>query len=141
MANSDKSQNNRNPEIILSADQVARMTASAESAINKNPALIHRLFGEISRAQIVQPDDIPADVIKIGSCVTYRDELTSVERTVTLVFPEEADITNRRVSVLTPIGVALLGLSIGSEFYWDTRENQRRMLVVTKVSPSTYNST
>ena len=52
---------------------------------------------------------------------------------MTLVFPEEADITRQRVSVMTPIGVALLGLAEGAEFYWDTRDNQRRMLLIIKV--------
>ena len=47
--------------------------------------------------------------------------------------PEDADIARQRVSVMTPIGVALLGLSEGASFYWDTRDNQRRMLTVIKV--------
>ena len=76
----------------------------------------------------------------MGSTVTYRDESTRQERTVTLVYPEEADIAKMRVSVMTPIGVALLGLAEGASFYWDTRENQRRLLTVLSVKqPSLQN--
>ncbi len=69
-----------------------------------------------------------------GSTVTYRDEATGQEKSVTLVYPEEADISLMRVSVMTPIGVAFLGLAEGASFYWDTRENQRRMLTIISVT-------
>ena len=97
-----------------------------------NPALADRLLDEIGRARIVAAAKMPANAIGIGSSVTYRDDANGQERTVTLVYPEEADIARQRVSVMTPIGVALLGLSEGASFYWDTRDNQRRMLTVIK---------
>lgn len=49
--------------------------------------------------------------------------------------PENADIMRHRISIITPIGVALLGLSEGAAFYWDTRNNQRRTLTVIGVAP------
>jgi regulator of nucleoside diphosphate kinase len=123
----------RSPRIVINADDLAHIEALAEGAFQRNPALADRLLEEIGRARIVAPEKMPANVVSIGSTVTYRDETTGQEKAVTLVYPEHADISRQRVSVMTPIGVALLGLAEGAAFHWDTRENQRRMLTVIKV--------
>ena len=68
--------------------------------------------------------------------MTYRDETTGREQTVTLVFPGEADIALGRVSVLTPIGVALLGLAEGASSSWDTLQGETRRLTVVRVAPA-----
>ena len=136
MTRTAKRRSARAPKIVIDADDLAQIEALAEGAMQRNPALADRLFDEISRARIVARAKMPANVVSIGSTVTYRDETTGLEKSVTLVFPEDADITRQRVSVMTPIGVALLGLAEGAEFYWDTRDNQRRMLTVTKVEPA-----
>ncbi|MFZ1469998.1 MAG: nucleoside diphosphate kinase regulator [Paracoccaceae bacterium] len=125
----------RAPEIIINADDLAHIEALAEGAMQRNPALADRLLEELGRARIVAAGKMPATVVAIGSTVTYRDESTGQERSVTLVYPETADITLNRVSVMTPIGVALLGLAEGAAFHWDTRDNQRRMLTVIRVAP------
>ena len=123
----------RAPKIVVNADDLAHIEALAEGAMQRNPALADRLLDELGRARIVAPAKMPANVVSIGSTVTYRDESTGLEKTVTLVFPEDADITRQRVSVMTPIGVALLGLAEGAAFHWDTRDNQRRTLTVIRV--------
>lgn len=133
MTEAPKPARGRAPKIVLKAEDLARIEALAEGAMQRNPALADRLFDEISRARIVATDKMPTDVVSIGSTVTYRDETTAQEKSVTLVYPEDADIARQRVSVMTPIGVALLGLAEGAGFYWDTRDNQRRMLTVVRV--------
>lgn len=137
MTNSGKKRSARAPKIVINADDLAHIEALAEGAMQRNPALADRLLDEIGRARIVAPARMPANVVSIGSAVTYRDESTGLEKTVTLVFPEDADIARQRVSVLTPIGVALLGLAEGAVFHWDTRANQRRMLTVIRVEAPT----
>ena len=113
----------RNPHLILNAADLVHLEALAEGMMRRHPTLADRLFEEIGRAQIVEDQQMP-----------YRDETTGQEKSVTLVYPEDADITRSQVSVITPIGVALLGLSEGASFYWDMRrENQRRMLTILKV--------
>lgn len=124
----------RAPKIIISEAEITHIDALAEGAMQRNPALADRLLEEISRARIVKAAKMPSDVITIGSVVTYRDEATGQTKIVTLVYPENADIMRQQVSVMTPIGVALLGLSKGAEFYWDTRGDQRRTLTVIEVS-------
>lgn len=133
MTKTPKPRRTKAPKIVINADDLAHIEALAEGAMQRNPALADRLFEEIGRARIVAPEKMPADVVSVGSTVTYRDETTGLEKAVTLVYPEDADIARQRVSVMTPIGVALLGLAEGSVFYWDTRDNQRRMLSVIKV--------
>ncbi len=121
------------PKIIVSEEDLAHFESLADGAMQRNPALADRLLDEISRAKVVSASKMPATVVAIGSTVTYRDETTGQEKSVTLVFPEDADIGRGLVSVMTPIGVALLGLTEGAAFYWDTRENQRRTLTVIRV--------
>lgn len=78
-------------------------------------------------------DSIPATVITVGSEVTYRDETSGRTQTVKLVFPGEADISRRRISVLTPIGTALIGLSEGQRIDWEARDGSERLLTVLAV--------
>ena len=124
----------RAPKIVINEDELAHIEALAEGAMLRNPALADRLLEELGRARIVKPNKMPGNVVSIGSTVTYRDEATGQNKTVTLVYPEHADILRQRISVMTPIGVALLGLSEGAAFYWDTRDNQRRLLTIITVS-------
>jgi regulator of nucleoside diphosphate kinase len=129
-----KKPSKRNPKVVINADDLAHLEGLADGMMRRHPALADRLFDEIGRARIVAPAKMPKNVVSMGSTVTYRDESTGQEKYVTLVYPEQADITQLRVSVMTPIGVALLGLAKGASFYWDTRENQRRMLTIISVA-------
>ncbi|MDF1856610.1 nucleoside diphosphate kinase regulator [Pseudooceanicola sp.] len=123
----------RNPRIVINADDLPHLEGLADGMMKRQPALADRLFDEIGRARIAAPSKMPKNVVSMGSTVTYRDETTGQEKSVTLVYPEEADISQLRVSVMTPIGVSLLGLAEGASFHWDTRENQRRMLTIIRV--------
>jgi len=128
-----KKPSKRSPKIVISADDLPRLEGLADSMMRRQPALADRLIEEISRARVVAPARLRDNVVTMGSNVTYREEASGQERTVTLVYPEDADIANLCVSVMTPIGVALLGLSEGASFYWDTRDDQRRTLTVLEV--------
>lgn len=127
----------KTPKIVVNQDDLAHLEGLAEGAMQRNPALADRLLDELGRARVVAATKMPANVVAIGSTVTYRDETTGQEKAITLVYPEDADIARGRVSVMTPIGVALIGLAEGAAFHWDTRENQRRMLTVIRVDQDT----
>ncbi|MBP9181741.1 MAG: nucleoside diphosphate kinase regulator [Fuscovulum sp.] len=122
------------PQITIAQDVVAHLEALVEGASARMPALADRLLEELSRARIVPAARMPADIAGIGSRVTWRDETTGREQTATLVWPEEADIEAGRASVLTPIGVALLGLKVGTRFHWETRAGESRKLTVLAVT-------
>ena len=119
----------RRPRVVIGADCLGRLEALAEGAIQRNPDLADRLLEEIGRARIVAEAKVPQNVVAIGRAVTYRDETTGQD------YPEEADIARGRISILTPIGVALIGLAEGASLYWDTRDGERRVLTVLDVVP------
>lgn len=123
------------PQIIIAQETLDHLEALVEGAAARMPALAEHLLEELSRARIVPAARMATDVVGIGSCVTWRDETTGQEQSATLVWPEQADIAAGRVSVLTPIGVALLGLKSGARFQWETRSGERRDLTVLSVSP------
>ena len=123
----------RPPKIIINADELSHIEGLAEGAMQRNPDLADRLLDEIGRARVVPAKKMPKNVVSIGSTVTYRDETTGQEKSVTLAFPEDADIAQQKISLMTPIGVALLGLTEGAVFFWDTREKERRTLTVIRV--------
>ena len=128
----------RRPKVVISADCLGRLEALAEGAIQRNPDLADRLLEEIGRARMVAEAKVPQNVVAIGRAVTYRDETTGQDTTVIPVYPEEADIARGRISILTPIGVALIGLAEGASLHWDTRDGKRRVLTVLHVASQDY---
>jgi regulator of nucleoside diphosphate kinase len=89
---------------------------------------------ELERAIVVSSDAVPRDVVTMNSRVLYVDETTGERRLVQIVYPEEADAGSGKVSVLAPVGAALLGLSVGHAIEWDFPEGSRRRLRVEDVS-------
>lgn len=69
----------------------------------------------------------------MGSTVTFRDDTTAQDRTVMLVYPDEADVAQGRISILTPVGAALIGLSVGQSIEWQTPGGGWRSLTVLRV--------
>lgn len=90
------------------------------------------LEAELSRAEIVR-DGAARDIATIGATVEYQDE-NGARREITLVLPHEADIDRARVSVATPVGSALLGLSAGQTIDWTLPDGRRRRYRVLAVS-------
>jgi regulator of nucleoside diphosphate kinase len=105
------------PPLIIDADLYPRLLALAERARTVAPDLAARLIDEIERADLRAPAAMPADVVTIGSRVTFRDG--DREQTVSIVMPHEADVEHGRVSVVSPVGAALLGLSTGQRIAWE----------------------
>ena len=125
----------RLPRIHLDKTLVGRLEALASAMMRRSPDIGERLMDEIARAKLVAPDKLRTDVVTIGSEVTYRDLTTDRLQTVIVVYPEDADIDQHRISVLTPIGVALLGLTAGATISWATRDDEMRQLEVLTVQP------
>jgi regulator of nucleoside diphosphate kinase len=121
------------PAIVVDAAHADRLAHLAEVALDRMPEVASFLLGEIERARVVPSTRFPGDAVNIGSWVTFTDRSTELSRAVQLVYPEDADIAAGRVSVLTPIGAALLGLSPGQRMHWATRTGAPRDLVVTAV--------
>jgi regulator of nucleoside diphosphate kinase len=84
---------------------------------------------ELDRARIVRPENVPRNVITMNSTVILRDLVTNEKETYTLVFPDSADIANNRLSVLAPIGTAILGERLDDVLRWQVPEGWRRLKV------------
>jgi len=123
----------KKPAVIIDAGQLPHLEALADGAMARMPSMADRLLTELSRARVVASDRLPADVVAVGRTVTWRDETSGREQTATLVWPEEADISSGRMSVATPVGVALIGLAAGARFSWETRLGEVRDLTVLSV--------
>jgi regulator of nucleoside diphosphate kinase len=120
------------PKIAIAAADLERLTNLAEGAWHTHPDIAEYLSREIARANIVEGDFGPAR-IRMGSQVEYRDEDSGQVRSIRLVYPSEADPGRGRISVLTPIGAALIGLSKGQSIEWNARSGAPRTLTVLKV--------
>ncbi|SDW84031.1 nucleoside diphosphate kinase regulator [Thiocapsa roseopersicina] len=106
------------PNIILSttdAERLERLLDSVDDAEFPGKA---DLEAELSRAIVVDAKDIPPKVVTMRSTVKFRIELSSEERCLTLVYPSDVDDSGRTISILAPVGSALLGLSEGDEIDW-----------------------
>ena len=101
----------------------------AQSGEYRGSVYLDKLRGELHRAQIVAPQDIPADTITMNSKVALLDLDTQEEEIYTLVYPENADSAEGKISVLAPIGTAMLGYRVGDVFEWEVPAGKRRLKV------------
>ena len=76
------------------------------------------LKSELKKAKLVDKEDLPADVVRLNSMVTIKEEKENKEMQLTVVTPEKADIKQKRISILSPIGTALLGFRKGQQISW-----------------------
>jgi len=90
---------------------------------------LNKLEDELERASIVDSKAIPADVITMRSKVRLRDLVSGEANIYSLVFPKEADFTQGKISVLAPIGTAILGYKEGDTIEWQVPSGLRRLKV------------
>ncbi len=88
------------------------------------------LAGELSRAKIVDSKKIPPDVVTMNSRVGILDLDTNENMDYQLVFPRDADIEANKISILAPLGTAILGYRVGDEFEWEMPSGKRRLKIV-----------
>jgi regulator of nucleoside diphosphate kinase len=122
------------PRLVINFADYDRLAALADAAQARNAAVARDLLRELDRATIVPPAEFPAETVAMHSKVVFRDEQSGQAQRVTLVYPNEADIAEGRVSVLTPVGAALIGLSRGQTISWQARTGERRSLTVLAVA-------
>lgn len=87
------------------------------------------LIGELERARVVEPSEIPPDTVTMNSKVRLVDALTAETLEMTLVFPENADSANGCISVLAPVGTAIIGYSEGDSIDWPTPGGTRTFTI------------
>jgi len=124
----------RLPNLAISVRDADRLRNLAEAAADRYPETAEFLAREVERAEIRAADQSMRGIVAMQSEVTFRDDISDQSRTVTLVYPEEADVAAGRISILTPIGAALIGMSVGTSIEFQTPAGGWRSLTITKVA-------
>ena len=120
------------PALVLSRLDCERLEALLDQPAQSGPAF-DALRDELSRAELREPRDMPADAITMNSTARFRDEATGDAREMTLVYPRDADGSPDKVSILAPVGSALLGLRAGQSIQWPVPGGRSTRLVVLEV--------
>ncbi len=104
------------PPIVLSRldhERLGRLLGAERARVD-----LEALREELDRARLVEPDEMPPDVVTMNSMVQFAVEETGADSEITLVYPDRADAAKGRISVLAPVGSALLGLAVGDAIEW-----------------------
>lgn len=115
--------------VICKADNQQLLPLTEQNDSEAAQALAY----ELDRAEIVAADIYPADAVCMGANVTFVDLDSGMETAVSLVFPGEADVDRLKISILSPVGSALIGLRIGSTIDWPLPGGKVRRLKVIAV--------
>lgn len=123
---------NLSPDIVLGRGEHRQLVLLAVAGTGHTAEEADGLLYELDRAMVVADHIVPTDIVRMGSTVRFRTS-GGDERTVQLVYPKEADIAAGRISILTPVGTALIGLRQGQSISYRSRDGRRQSLTVVKV--------
>jgi regulator of nucleoside diphosphate kinase len=122
-------------EILITTQDLERLERLiATYTVRRDLHAIPALEEELGRAEVMDPARIPPDVVTMNSLVRFIDEQTGEEQEVTLVYPGKADFAHHRVSILAPLGSALLGLRVGQAIDWPVPSGQVKRFRVLAVT-------
>ena len=113
------------------AEQIGNLALQME---HRSPQVAEMLLAEINRAKVVDDARLPSETVAMLSTVKFVDDETGVERTLQLVYPQDADIEAGRISILSLVGAGLLGLRAGQSISWPNRDGHERPLRIIEVS-------
>jgi len=113
----------------LDARRLTTLIERAPRGDARQQEYLNRLKGEVDRAKIVDEDHLPNGLITMNSVVELEDLSDGEVMTYQLVFPEEADPAEGRISILAPLGTGMLGYKAGDQFSWETPGGKVKMKV------------
>ncbi len=106
------------PAITVSALDFKRIESVLDGLPPAYDDVKDRLFAELDRAEVVEPTAVPPTLVTMNSRVRFTVLVTGVTMVKTLVYPKDQGANENNISILTPLGGALLGLSVGQEIEW-----------------------
>ncbi len=119
--------------IVMNARDHARLEElvqrNTQRRNGQDRTAFEKLAGELARAIIVQPDEMPPDVATMSTTVSVRDLDSGEISKLTISWPDEADPQEYRINVLAPLGMALLGVRVGEDVEWDMPSGVRRLRI------------
>jgi regulator of nucleoside diphosphate kinase len=128
----EKTKHMKNRNIIMTAadhEELSYAIAAAGKLSERGRAEMSALEAELKRAEIVEAKDLPPDVITMNSRAELLDLDTSERMEFTLVFPSDANIEAGKISILAPLGTAMLGYRVGDEVEWHVPYGVRRLKI------------
>jgi regulator of nucleoside diphosphate kinase len=117
--------------VLLGQRDLARLDALVRRSASTDSS---QLFEELDAATVVEDHLLPDDVVRMNTRITFVDLDTRVESTIELVYPHESQGSPNRVSILAPVGAALIGLRVGETINWPLPNDRQRRLQVVAVS-------
>ncbi len=121
-------------QLVFLDSDVVRLNAILQNN-SENPQYTAQLAEEIKKARIVDKAHLPPGVVVMHSVISILDKETDEVSTYTLVYPWESDVDNDKISVLAPIGTALIGYGEGDEISWNVPKGVRRFKVLSVQHP------
>ncbi len=119
-----------NPQIVISETDARRLRVLLSSAPKSvDASSLNWLRAELERARVVPDNEVPDDVVTLGSVVEIEDLSDGEVDTFTLVLPSEADASKGRISLLAPLGMGMLGFREGDEFEWPVPSGTARFKI------------
>jgi regulator of nucleoside diphosphate kinase len=116
------------PSLVISQEDYQKISVLLSVA---KVDIADQLAEELGRAELVPYQELPFDIVSMNSRVTFIDLDTDKEQSVTLTYPNEANIELGKISILAPVGAALIGLRIGQTIDWPVADGKvRRMKVI-----------
>lgn len=122
------------PSIIVSSNDLERLEGLLTLPPFRSRSDLDGLRAELERADVREPQDMPADVITMNSRARFLEVGTGREYELTLAYPKDANAEAQRVSIFSPAGSALLGLTAGQSIDWSTGEGKALHLKVLEVT-------
>jgi regulator of nucleoside diphosphate kinase len=109
--------------------RLEELIALAEQRGDQDRKDLHALAGELARAKVVPSNQVPRDVVTMNSKVVLRDTDSGEAMTYRLVFPKDADVDSGAISVMAPVGMAILGYAVGDVVEWPVPSGVRRLSI------------
>jgi regulator of nucleoside diphosphate kinase len=124
--------------IYISRDDNSKLRLLIATALYSNAsAALAKLRDELDRAVVIDPAAFPGDVVTMNSTVRFEDLGSNEIEEYTITFPENADVERHRISILAPIGTALIGCRVGDLVKWSTPGGVRQLKVRHVKAPAT----
>jgi len=124
---------NDQPRIIVTESDLDRLRRLLDHQVGRDSETVDMLEAELARAEVVSSEAVPPTVVTMNSTVVFEDAASGDRRELTLVYPQDASANTGRVSILAPIGSALLGLSVGQSIDWPLPNGRTKKLRIVEV--------
>jgi len=111
-------------------ERLKEVIKTAKEKYEKDSNCLAKLDAELGRAQVLPRDAIPKDVVTMNSVISLKDLDTKEEIVFRLVYPGETDFGEEVISVLAPVGTAVLGYRVGDTIEWEVPDGMRRLLIM-----------